>query len=430
MLFNACQDDEDVRIGLPVLTTESVTSITDTTAISGGYVSFNGGSDIISKGICWSTSPYPTTASDFTNDGPGVGSFTSQITGLSSNTQYFVRAYATNSAGTAYGNEFMFNTQNLLQLQDTSATGWPTGPWSKKADMPGELRFYPASLAIGNRLYAGMGIDTYMEPLKDFWEWDQATDTWTRKADYPGTAAFPVTGFSIGGKGYFLTGDQGSNQLWEFDPANNSWTQKAAPKDLPARGASAGFSIGNKGYIALGNIRDMDGYYSDLWEWDQATDTWASKADFPGRAGAFVVSFIIQKRVYIGTGLGNLGSTGEFWEWNQETDKWTRLADFPGDPRAAAIGFSILNKGYVGVGYDNGRYFNDFWEWDQENGQWQKLSNFAGPARAYAIGFSIGNKGYAGLGEGNYSIDPSNPGFRDLWEFDPFYSEATGSPVH
>jgi len=84
--------------------TIAVSSITVTTATSGGNILNGGGAAITARGICWSTSHNPTLANSYTTNGTGIGSFTSNITGLTSGTTYF-RAYATNISGTAYGNE-------------------------------------------------------------------------------------------------------------------------------------------------------------------------------------------------------------------------------------------------------------------------------------------------------------------------------------
>jgi hypothetical protein len=94
----------------PTLTTTAVSSITETTAVSGGNVSNNGGLTLTARGVCWSTSANPTVANSKTVDGNGTGPFTSSITGLTGNTLYYVRAYATNSLGTAYGNQISFTT--------------------------------------------------------------------------------------------------------------------------------------------------------------------------------------------------------------------------------------------------------------------------------------------------------------------------------
>jgi uncharacterized protein (TIGR02145 family) len=99
---------------VPVLTTTDVTSITQTTAASGGIITSDGASSIIARGVCWSTSENPTITDSKTSDGTGTGTFTSNILGLSGNTTYYVRAYSTNSVGTAYGNVVCFKTSPLL----------------------------------------------------------------------------------------------------------------------------------------------------------------------------------------------------------------------------------------------------------------------------------------------------------------------------
>ncbi len=97
----------------PIVITTIVSDITKTTASTGGTVTSDGGSEIIVFGVCWSTSPNPTTSSNKTSNVTGSGSFTSNMTGLTANTKYYVRAYATNSTGTSYGNEVTFTTNDI-----------------------------------------------------------------------------------------------------------------------------------------------------------------------------------------------------------------------------------------------------------------------------------------------------------------------------
>jgi hypothetical protein len=98
-------------LGPPKLTTIAVSNITATTATSGGTIISDGGSPITAKGVVWSTSPNPTIAlATKTDDGTGVGAFTSTMSNLTNNTKYFFRAYATNIVGTSYSEEFSFTT--------------------------------------------------------------------------------------------------------------------------------------------------------------------------------------------------------------------------------------------------------------------------------------------------------------------------------
>ncbi len=108
ILASGCKKENPVL--LPVLTTNEVSSISFYSAISGGDIYSDGGSNIVARGVCWSSTATPTIAKNKTSDGGGVGSFTSSITGLSAETTYFVRAYATNSEGTAYGSAYQFKT--------------------------------------------------------------------------------------------------------------------------------------------------------------------------------------------------------------------------------------------------------------------------------------------------------------------------------
>ncbi|MCX6224225.1 MAG: T9SS type A sorting domain-containing protein, partial [Bacteroidia bacterium] len=88
--------------GLALLTTTEITTITDSTAYSASIITGNWGADISRRGVCWNTNENPTVNNSKTDDGTGTGSFTSTLNGLNPGTLYYVRAYATNSVGTAY----------------------------------------------------------------------------------------------------------------------------------------------------------------------------------------------------------------------------------------------------------------------------------------------------------------------------------------
>jgi uncharacterized protein (TIGR02145 family) len=118
----------------PILNTTSASTVTNTSAISGGNISSDGGVAVSAKGVVWSTTINPTIAlSTKTLDGVGVGTFTSIITGLTPNTTYYIRAYATNEIGTAYGTQLTFTTQNSVPF-DTTVPSVAIGAqiWSSK----------------------------------------------------------------------------------------------------------------------------------------------------------------------------------------------------------------------------------------------------------------------------------------------------------
>ena len=94
----------------PTVTTAAITGIGTTTATSGGNVTSDGGASVTAKGVCWNTTANPVVSGSHTSDGTGTGSYASSITGLTASTVYHVRAYATNSQGTAYGADVQFTS--------------------------------------------------------------------------------------------------------------------------------------------------------------------------------------------------------------------------------------------------------------------------------------------------------------------------------
>jgi uncharacterized protein (TIGR02145 family) len=115
---------------VPTVTTTAVSGITQTAAVSGGNVTNGGGVEVTGRGICWSTHVTPTVSDSKTSNGTGDGIFTGNLSGLTGNTTYYVRAYAINSEGTGYGQEISFKTSPILAGVTTaapSATSTTTG---------------------------------------------------------------------------------------------------------------------------------------------------------------------------------------------------------------------------------------------------------------------------------------------------------------
>jgi uncharacterized protein (TIGR02145 family) len=115
-ILHSCK--KDIKEEVPTLTTTTVTNITATTATSGGIITSDGGAEITAKGVCWSLNANPTTSDSKTDDGAGIGQFVSNITGITGGTTYHVRAYATNSAGTAYGADLTFITEGVTDIDN------------------------------------------------------------------------------------------------------------------------------------------------------------------------------------------------------------------------------------------------------------------------------------------------------------------------
>jgi len=319
---------------------------------------------------------------------------------------------------------------------------------TKLSDFPGDGRTYGVSFCIGTKIYVGFGSN-YSGPVYDLWEWDYdkansdldltTKNMWTKLPDFSGSVSKnDITegingsriGLAVNGKGYILTGvffDNGNlvNEFWEFDPETNLWTQKENPPVNLVDVSLTGFSIGSKLYIgtgeSLGGALDTLERNRNLWEWDQTTDTWTQKADFPGAVRGHATGFSIGDKGYIGLG-GKSGMVGvplyhDLWEYNPETDNWTQKADFPGTQQWNSVAFSIGNKGYVTAGVDHdseSASHHEIWEWDQTTNTWTKVGIFAGDPRSGAAGGALGNRGYLLLGASQYTGLDLN----DFWLFD------------
>lgn len=105
---------------IPSVTTAAVTNILSNRATSGGAITDSGGVPVTAKGICWSTTANPTTANSKTTNGTGNDAFVAMMKGLTPATTYYVRAYATNSIGTAYGNQVQFTTAAAVPVIETT----------------------------------------------------------------------------------------------------------------------------------------------------------------------------------------------------------------------------------------------------------------------------------------------------------------------
>ncbi len=124
---------------VPTVSTTTPSAITTTIATSGGNVTADGGASVTAKGVCWATTANPVATGSHTSNGTGTGTFTSAITGLTASTLYHVRAYATNSAGTAYGTDLSFTTSTPAAVIPTVSTTTPSAITSTTATSGGNV---------------------------------------------------------------------------------------------------------------------------------------------------------------------------------------------------------------------------------------------------------------------------------------------------
>jgi len=161
-LFTACGDDDEKPKALPEVATAAVTGITPTTALGGGSITSDGNAAITASGLVYSsTNATPTTADEKTTLTATSGSFTSELTNLTSGTQYYVRAYATNSVGTGYGNTVKFATGNAapaatrvtiagtVQVPETLTASYTYSDAENDAESGTTIQWYIASDGTG-----------------------------------------------------------------------------------------------------------------------------------------------------------------------------------------------------------------------------------------------------------------------------------------
>ncbi|MBP0905363.1 fibronectin type III domain-containing protein [Mariniflexile gromovii] len=163
-LFCGCSDDPK-NDSLPIVQTLEVTNITSNQATSGGMVTHDGGQPVTERGICWDINPQPTKDLQTKKvNGHGTGSFESHFDNLEPNQQYFVRAYATNSMGTSYGNEVSFFTEQgntiVYKMSGSTVKYGDLDPIAIDLSDDGYVDFTIfvelTANSLGDRLYVGM----------------------------------------------------------------------------------------------------------------------------------------------------------------------------------------------------------------------------------------------------------------------------------
>ena len=186
---------------LPTVTTaREVTNITVSSATCGGEVTFDGNVEVIAKGVCWSTTQNPTIEDNKTTDGTGVGIFTSNLSNLEQNRTYYVRAYATNEAGTAYGKEVNFTT-----LEEESLNGTENG--HEYVDLGLSVKW--ATCNVGA---------TTPEEYGDYYAWGETSTKETY--DYYNCATYRLSYTELQSQGYI---DSEGKLTPQYDAATINW---------------------------------------------------------------------------------------------------------------------------------------------------------------------------------------------------------------
>ncbi len=192
-------DDEEAT--KPTVTTSSVSNITFESATCGGNVTDDGGANVTARGVCWSTSQNPTTSDNKTIDGSSTGTFTSQLSNLSKNTKYYVRAYATNEKGTSYGEQKSFTTL------DDPTIGTINGHEYVDLGLPSGLKWATCNIGANNP-----------EDYGDYYAWGETETKSTYTFDNSLTYGLRIS--ELQSQGYI---DGEGNLTSQHDAATANW---------------------------------------------------------------------------------------------------------------------------------------------------------------------------------------------------------------
>jgi len=265
---------------IPVLSTTEVTNITETTAMSGGDISDEKGNPVTKRGVCWSTEQNPTIQNNKTEDGSGVGNFTSSISDLEHHTTYYIRSYATNSKGTGYGNPISFTTKGTF-TDSRDGNVYKTVKIGNQIWMAENLRYLPSmSNSQSNTtpcyyVYGYFGSDVNEAKTKKkyitygvLYNWSAASSSCPSGWHLPSNAEWQelidyLGGGNVAGNKLKETG----NTHWDcFDHINQSATNKSGFTALPGGRFNGNGSFDGGGTSCY--------WWSSTWVYDCAAIYW------------------------------------------------------------------------------------------------------------------------------------------------------------
>jgi uncharacterized protein (TIGR02145 family) len=382
-----------INAELPSVTTLNISEITSSSAVSGGDVISDGGASVTARGVCWSTSPNPTISDGFTIDGAGMGSYSSSIVGLSCGATYYVRAYATNSAGTTYGSQESFNTSQCAGSIPTVNTTSAMIITQASAQSGGTVTDDGGAEVIGRGVCwstlqmptiedssnnGGVGTGNY---ICDVMGLSPNTTYYVRAyaANALGIAYGNEVSFSTLVAGPDLTDYDGNtyesvaigNQIWMAENLRVTHYADGAPIQL-VEDQSAWDSLSTEGmaYCWYTNDPSMGDIYGALYTWGAAMNGAASSdADPSGVQGVCPDGWHIpsdaewtELEMYLGMSQDEADISGDFrgtdeaekmketgtahWLTNTEATNLSGLTALPGGSRHYA------DKDFVNIGFD------------------------------------------------------------------------------
>jgi len=299
------------------------------------------------------------------------------------------------------------------------------GNWVQRGDFPGTPRSGSFVFTIGNTAYIGAGFHggpSGLEYVNTSWSFNQEANLWTQIAAFPGIPREKAVAFSINGKGYVGTGYNRAQDtvtyiplkdFWEYDPATNQW-KKLSDFGGGARFNAVGFASNNNGYVGTGY--NGNEYFGDFWRYDPAEDTWHAMASYDGGKVERAVIMPIGSKFYLLSGFKDNSYVYKMWQFDPEASGGTWSAATPlvtdaqyGNFKIAvarydAVAFGLDGKGYIATGI-SGPATNSVYQYDPAQLTWTKMTPYERAARSQAVAFVVGGRAYVGTGQNGNRFD-------------------------
>ncbi len=360
----------------PVLTTNPINNISNTMAFSGGTFITDGESNILSKGVCWSTNHNPTINDFKSDDGTGVTNYSSVLTGLSRNTTYYVKAFATNSVGIGYGNEVSFTTTdssvipignlptviinsiNSITTNNAIAYGNVTNQGSSSVTAKGFKYFTTPNYGGGwQTVSVGTGLGTFsktinsLQPNTTYYISAYATNSF-------GTAFSNEISFTTSNTSATVTDIDGNvyntvtigSQVWMVE--NLKVSKYRDGTSIPnVTDNTQWLNLTTGAYCYLNNDAGYNDVYGKLYNWYSVNDArglaptgWhiPSYSEIQTLANYLGGTWVDSSQIYLNIG-GKLKSTSSLWNYpNVGADNSSGFSALPSAFRSETDGFYLL----------------------------------------------------------------------------------------
>lgn len=377
---------------LPTVKTSAVTDIKDGKAKVGGFVVNVGYSEITARGICWSTHNEPTIQDNVLSFTPGTGAFSDYIEKIDGGKTYYLRAYATNSIGTSYGEEVSFNTPPVFTNMAQFGALRPIG--------------VAAFSVYGRAYFVGGDIGQVYSDL--VWEFDPISNIWRYRKNYPLGGRKNMTAFSTDKIAYLLGGliDPGvpTSVFYKYNVLLNDWEALPSFPGTPRWSAKATVqSNGSEPYGYVIGGRTSNSILNEVWRYNTIRGEWLRIGNFPiSQYGGIVLS----KNDTIFAGLGQtseLTSTKTLWISSGDMSTWKEETEIP--KLAGTISSGVILNDCLYVIDSNNR----IWEYNIKQKVWTWKSTLEGSIDGGHSMLLLDGSIYIGMSYYSYSMTKYDP---------------------